>query len=84
MFYYPTLSLFEIEQVVAFYHANQTAVLDFCTRYRAVLDRQYEEGDKIDMGELRRRFEAKQAALQVAVGANGHPAPRPAGEPAAS
>lgn len=39
VFYYPTLSLNEIEKVLAFYHANQEAVLDYAKRYRAELDR---------------------------------------------
>ena len=84
VFHYPTLSLHEIEQVLEFYHANQEAVLDYVKRYREVLDRQYQEGKKLDMDELRRRFEAKRAAARVAAGANGHPAPRPTDEPAAS
>ena len=76
VFHFPTLSLYEIEKVLEFYQANQEAVLDFVRQYRAVLDRQYEEGNKLDMTELRERFEAKLAASRISVGSNGHATPR--------
>ena len=39
VFHYPTLSLFEIEKVIEFYHANRAEVNDFMTAYQAALDR---------------------------------------------
>lgn len=38
-FHYPSLSLYEIERVFEFYHANEAAVNDFARRYRAELTR---------------------------------------------
>ena len=58
VFYYPTLSLDEIEKVLAFYEANRVAVDDFMTRYQTVLDRQRAEGKQLDREGLRKRFEA--------------------------
>lgn len=68
VFYYPSLSYDEVRQVFAFYDANRAAVDEYLRAYRAALDKQYEEGNKIDMAELRRRF----AELQAAKAAGGH------------
>ena len=84
VFHYPTLSLYEIEKVLEFYRANQEAVLDYVRRYKAVLEEQYQAGNKIDLEELRRRFEAKLAATRVSAEANGHPVPRQTDKPTAS
>jgi uncharacterized protein (DUF433 family) len=62
VFYYPTLSLDEIEKVFAFYRANRAAVDEYVREYTADLDRQRAAGKKLDVEELRRRMAAKQAA----------------------
>jgi uncharacterized protein (DUF433 family) len=81
VFYYPTLSLDEIEKVLEFYHANQAAVDDFFRRYKAVLDQQRATGNQLDVEGLRRRFEAMRAAARTKAAVNGqasHPGVAPA------
>jgi len=39
VFHYPTLSLFEIEKVLEFYHANQQAVLEYVAAYKEEMKR---------------------------------------------
>jgi uncharacterized protein (DUF433 family) len=59
---YPTLSLELIHKVLAFYHENETAVNDYVTRTREELDRQEAAAPRMNLEELRRRYEAKKAA----------------------
>lgn len=60
VFYYPTLSLHEIEQVLAFYRANRDAVDDYVRRYKAVLERQEAELPRgPSRAELLARLEAR-------------------------
>jgi hypothetical protein len=37
VFHYPTLSLFEVEQILEFYQANKQAVLDYVSAYKEEL-----------------------------------------------
>lgn len=73
VFYYPTLSLFEIERVFSFYEANQSIVDEFLDKYQAILDEQRRTGKVLDIAELRRRYEAKMATERTP-SANGHAA----------
>jgi uncharacterized protein (DUF433 family) len=57
--YYPTLTLDLIDEVLAFYHANQTEVDDYVAAYREVLDRQEAAAPRVNWEELRRRYKAK-------------------------
>jgi uncharacterized protein (DUF433 family) len=68
VFYYPTLSLDEIQKVLAFYHANEAAVHEYIAEYKARIDQIRATGKHLDVEELRRRLAAKQAAV------NGKPA----------
>ena len=87
VFHYASLSLYEIERVIEFYHANRAAVDDYMARYQAVLDHQRATGKTYDRAELLRRYEARRAAAAGAVAsANGAAAPAaeqaaPAGAP---
>lgn len=79
VFYYPTLSLDEIEKVIGFYNANRVAVDEFMAAYQATLDQQRSTGKTLDTQELRRRFEAIRAE-KGPTGANGQ-APHAAAPP---
>ena len=58
VFYFSSLSLDQIEKVEAFYKANRLAIDQFMADYQATLDEQRAAGKTLDMGELRRRFDA--------------------------
>lgn len=85
VFYYGSLSLYEIRQVFEFYEANREAVNDFVDRYQAALDRQRAAGKQLDLEKVRRRYEEKRAAAAAAQanGRAGHAAApaAPAGVP---
>lgn len=85
VFHFGSLSLYEVRQVFEFYEANRAAVNDFVDRYQAALDRQRAAGKTYDREELRRRYEAKRAAVASASanGTAGHTAApaAPAGVP---
>lgn len=82
VFHFPSLSYDEIRAVFEFYRANYAAVEDFRKRYKAALDDMYAGLEGVNISVLRARFEAMKAA-KAAAGADGHPAPTPAPEPAA-
>jgi uncharacterized protein (DUF433 family) len=75
VFYYPTLSLVEIQKVLAFYHANQTAVDEYVREYRAEIDRQRASAKTLNVEELRRRFQAIRAAKATPAEVNDVQAP---------
>ncbi len=60
--YYPTLSLELINQVLGFYHDNQAEVDAYVADYREELDRQAAAAPRVNLEELRRRYEAKKRA----------------------
>jgi hypothetical protein len=60
--YYPTLSLEQVRQVLAFYHENQPEVDDYVAREREELDRQEAAAPRSNLEELRRRWQAKKRA----------------------
>ena len=70
VFYYPTVSLYDVEKVLEFYHANAAAVDDWVRRWKAEGDGRRTAGRQLDVAELRRRYEAKKAAAAAAP-ANG-------------
>ncbi len=73
VFHYPTLSLREIQKVLAFYEANRAAVGEYIREYKACIDQQRAAGKTLDVEALRRRFQAMQAARTAE--ANGVHAP---------
>ena len=62
VFYYPTLSLAEIERVFVFYEANRAIVDEFLEKYNAVLNEQRRTGKTLDRAELLRRFQVMREA----------------------
>ena len=60
---YPTLEPDLIQKVIDFYHANQAEVDAYLAETQAELDRQYQQylasPRRINMDELRRRYEEK-------------------------
>jgi uncharacterized protein (DUF433 family) len=82
VFYYPTLSLDEIQKVLAFYQANQAAVLEYVAECKALEEAAMATMKRLPIEEYRRRFEAMRTKP---TGANGvlHPAPDTADTPPA-
>ncbi len=58
VFYYPTLSLREIEKVLAFYEANRAAVGEYVRECKALMDAAFAKAKRLPIEEYRRRFEA--------------------------
>jgi uncharacterized protein (DUF433 family) len=82
VFYYPTLSLAEIERVFAFYEANRATVDEFLEKYNAVLNEQRRAGKTLDRAELLRRFQVMREANVSERNSNGrHYANGPAAAP---
>lgn len=82
VFHYPTLSLYQIEKVFEFYHANRAAADEYMKAYQAEIDHQRATGKTLDVAELRRRYEAKYGPRKPPAEANGAADPK-ANHPAA-